>query len=216
MSRVIEKTVFTFEELPDRARERARDWYRNGMCNDWEPAFDEFKDLAKTFGIEFKTRSVKLYGGGTRGEPLINYSVGDRGEFCSYEGTWSVKSDALVKFKEMGWKDDDLLGIAEALTRASLYCQLKGLPDFHAHVTTSDRDDSMMEVSFDSLEDEDGEEFPIIPKDICEAVETALQDFASYMLKCMSDDYEWRYSDECVDENIQCNEYEFDEDGDCA
>ena len=215
MPRVIEKTVYEFNELSERAKETARDYYRNHCCNDWEPEFSGFEELAKCLGIEFNARAVRLMSGKDRYDPDISYSIGDRGEFCSYSGSWSVKSDALVEFKELGWTDEDLLGIAEALTRASLYCQLGGLPTFSARVRTTGRDDSMMEIEFDGIEDDDGELSPLIPKDLCEAIERALNDFASYMLKSMSDDYEYQYSDECVDGNISCNEYEFDEDGHC-
>ena len=204
-----EDRTYKFDELSERAKERARDWWRN-HCTDWEPEFSGFEELAKTFGIEFDARALRLMSGKDRYEPDIHYS----GEFCTYSGSWSPKADALVKFKELGWKDEDLLGIAETLTRASLFCQLRGVPEFHAWVRPRGRrDDDIMEIEFDGIEDDDGELSPLIPKDLCEAIERALNDFASYMLKSMSDDYEYQYSDECVDENISCNEYEFDEDG---
>ena len=212
MPRVIEKTVYEFNELSERAKETARDYYRNHCCNDWEPEFSGFEELAKCLGIEFNARAVRLMSGKDRYDPDISYSIGDRGEFCSYSGSWSVKSDALVKFKELGWTDEDLLGIAETLTRASLYCQLVGLPTFSARVRTTRRDDSSMWVGFDEGdEDEDGEPTPLLPKDMLEAIETALTGFASWMLKSMRDDYEYQYSDECVDQYLE--ELEFDSDG---
>jgi hypothetical protein len=43
---VIEKTVFKFDKLSKRAKEKARDWYRNASCQDWEPNLQEFDDCA--------------------------------------------------------------------------------------------------------------------------------------------------------------------------
>jgi hypothetical protein len=52
---VIETTVFTFEELEDRAKENARDWWRGVEEFPW---FDEYKDsitaFCGKFGIQVK------------------------------------------------------------------------------------------------------------------------------------------------------------------
>lgn len=50
---VIETTVFTFEELNDRAKEKARDWFREGNEFPW---FDEYKDSLVAFCDKFNIR----------------------------------------------------------------------------------------------------------------------------------------------------------------
>ena len=220
MPRVIEKTVYKFDELSDRAKEKAREWWRRGMCNDWEPEFSEFETLAQVLGIEFKHRQSR---GGTHTDPVIHYSVGDRGEFCSYEGTWTPKVSTLDDFKALGWGDSDgtrdVLAIAEALTRAALFVQLSGPADLTALVSCRGRDDDIMDVEFTAdllseFDDPDEGEVKRLPVEIRDSVTEALKDFAGYMLGYMRDDYEYQYSDECVDQYLE--EYEFDEDGDCA
>lgn len=77
MPRTIEKTIFKFEELEDeRAKERARDWYRQGSGpEDFEYTTDDAVTIGELMGIDFDTRTVQLYGGGTRGEPKVYWSL---------------------------------------------------------------------------------------------------------------------------------------------
>lgn len=46
MPRTIETTVYQFDELSERAKERARDWYRSGVCWSWS---EEWWDSAQAF-----------------------------------------------------------------------------------------------------------------------------------------------------------------------
>ena len=60
---VDEDRTYKFGELSERAKERARDWWRNHCCNDWEPDFSGFEELAKTFGIDLDTRAENARNG---------------------------------------------------------------------------------------------------------------------------------------------------------
>jgi hypothetical protein len=53
---VIETTVFTFDELGDKAKEKARDWFREGNEFSW---FDEYKGSLVAFCDKF---GIKLTG----------------------------------------------------------------------------------------------------------------------------------------------------------
>jgi hypothetical protein len=59
--RVIEKQIFTFDELNDSAKERAREWYRRGLEYPW---WDEVKGSLNGFCDEF-------------GIKVLDYSMGD-------------------------------------------------------------------------------------------------------------------------------------------
>jgi hypothetical protein len=59
--RVIEKTVYTFDELSDEAKERARGWYRASFEYPW---FGEIQDSMNAFCDKF-------------GVKILNYSLGD-------------------------------------------------------------------------------------------------------------------------------------------
>ena len=52
---VIEVTIYTFDELDDKAREKARAWYRDGMEYPWfSEALDSIRAFVKHFGAELK------------------------------------------------------------------------------------------------------------------------------------------------------------------
>ena len=67
MPEVIETTVYRLDELSEAAKERARAWYREGGFDyDWYDAvYEDFQSIAEIFGIRFRTRTVRLMGGGT-------------------------------------------------------------------------------------------------------------------------------------------------------
>jgi hypothetical protein len=68
--RTIEKTIYTFDELDECAKSRAREWYRNGLEY---PFFDDAKSSLKAFCDEFRVE-------------ILDYRLGD------YRGF--VKTDA--------------------------------------------------------------------------------------------------------------------------
>ena len=47
------QTLYTFDELSDSAKERAREWWRNLEAQDWDSSctIDDAKDCAKIIGI---------------------------------------------------------------------------------------------------------------------------------------------------------------------
>lgn len=59
--RTIEKTIYKFDELDDREKERAREWYRSGLEYPW---WDEVQSSLKSFCDEF-------------GVSVLDYSIGD-------------------------------------------------------------------------------------------------------------------------------------------
>lgn len=65
--RAIEKTIYTFNELNDEAKERAREWYRSGLEYPW---WSEVKDSLKTFCDGF-------------GIKVLDYSYGGRDSYIS-------------------------------------------------------------------------------------------------------------------------------------
>ena len=66
MPDVIETTVYRLDELSEAAKDNARAWYREGGFDyDWYDAvYEDFQRIAEILGIRFKTRTVRLYGGG--------------------------------------------------------------------------------------------------------------------------------------------------------
>lgn len=62
--RIIEKTVYTFDELDERAKVNAREWMRVGLEYPW---FNEARDSLRAFCDEFGIKIVDYYLGDYRG-----------------------------------------------------------------------------------------------------------------------------------------------------
>jgi hypothetical protein len=214
MTRVIETTVYQFDELSDKAKERARDWCRGWICDDWQPNYTEFKDVAERLGVEFKDETYHVTGrAGVFRRPDINYSVGDgRSDFCTFSGYWEYNIQATSLVREYASLDTDLHDIADELQRAWTMARLAGAEELRARMRACSRGYGSytmdVEVESDLDDGEDG-----TPEPVATTVGEQMKAFAGWMLKRMQEEYEYQYSDENVDETIRANEYEFDEDG---
>lgn len=71
MPEIIETTVYRLGELSDAAKDKARAWYREGGLDyDWYDAvYEDFQRIAEILGLNLKTRTIRLMGGGTRQDP---------------------------------------------------------------------------------------------------------------------------------------------------
>ena len=80
MPQTFEVTVFKFNELDDKAKEKAREWYREGALNYdwWDSVYEDAERIAEILGIELKHRQEKQRYGMTIQEPCIWFSG-----FCS-------------------------------------------------------------------------------------------------------------------------------------
>lgn len=210
MSRTIEKTIYTFAELSDNAKERARDWWREGvtMDHDWSHMYDDFERVADILGIDFKTKSVPLMGGGTRQDPCIWWSgFWSQGDGACFEGTYSYAKGSRAKIREYAPQDAKLHRIADDLFVA----QRRNFYRLDAMVRHSGRYYHEHSVSIDVEAMHDGDRN--VPADAEKAVEDALRDFCRWMYRQLEAEYEYQMSDESVDEMLEANAYEFTEEG---
>ena len=153
--KTVEINVFSFDELDDRAKEKARDWYR--VSSDY-PWFDEAKQSLTAFCDHF-------------GVTVKDYSLGDSSGYVTTNAT--NENFRGVKLSE---QDRDMMP-----TGLWLDCEL--FAHFHDEFKRTGN-----------------------PKG---AFDDALYNFT----RAVRDDLEAYYSDECIDENIQANEYQFTENG---
>lgn len=210
MPHVLSKTVFKFEELSDSAKEKAREWWRecDSVDQDTSITYEDAATCADILGIDLRTRSVKLMGGGTRLEPCIWYSgFSSQGDGACFEGTYSYAKGAAKKIRAHAPQDKELHRIADELQtlQRDAFYRLEARTEHSGHYYHS----GCMSVSVwrsegDETRNED------------ETLTQLLRDFADWIYKQLRDDYEWRMSDEQVDESILANEYDFDEDGQIA
>ena len=118
MPRIIETTVYTIEELPEAARERARAWYRETCLeHEWyDFVYEDFQTICPILGIALRTSPVRLHGGGIRDKPQVNFTgFWNQGDGASFEGAYSHAQGAAGAIRAHAPKDAELHRIADAL-----------------------------------------------------------------------------------------------------
>ena len=207
-----DKTVFTFAELSPRAKERARDWWRECESQDntfAECVIEDAERVADLLGVELQQTAHKTVGGRTRYEPAIYWALHTQGAGACFEGTWRTKEGCYLAVKEYAPTDKELHDIALRLALA----EWPGPYNLSVKAVHRGREYHEQSMDFEVYHDETDEELDEAGERAAEAVKEALRDFATWIHRQIEDAYDWTMSDEHVDENIEANEYEFDEDG---
>lgn len=210
MPRTIETKIYTFDELSDSAKEKARDWYRQYVfteSHDWEYVFDDAATIADLFGLDIcQTRK-------TRGDnshyyaPTIYFSgFSCQGDGACFEGHYKYKKGALKAVKQYAPLDETLHQIVKELQEiqsknfykliASTKHSGRYYHSGHMDVSVQHVDDNYRDIGMDEVH-----------------VRDALRSFADWIYKQLEKEHDYQNSDECIDENILANEYEFDENG---
>jgi hypothetical protein len=194
-----ETEVFTFSELSDSAKEKARDWYREGNLSfDWWGSVYEMAETAgKLLGIDTDRK------GCNSSQPAIWFSgFYHQGSFCYIEADYRYTKGAVKAIKQEFPQDKDLHSIAERLQAeqkpcfyklgARMDCQYRngqGVDVFHTEERYRDIGDAEEEIR------------------------GILREFSSWIYSKLEQEYEWMNSDEQVEDAILCNDYQFTEDG---
>lgn len=211
-------TLYTFDELDQSAKETARNWYREGIDSDDIANTDDWESVAEILGIAFATRSVQLYGGGTRQEPKVWWTgFYSQGDGASFEGSYSYAKGASKRIREYAPQATALHRIADDLQRvqAKHFYQLCATIKQGGHYYHS----GTMSVD---VERADGKELAsgdwdrsgvYRPADAEEVVTQAMRDFADWIYSQLEAENDYRNSDEVVDEEILANGYTFEENG---
>jgi hypothetical protein len=107
MPRVMETKVFKFEELSDKAKEKAREWFREGALDHdwWDTEYDEAASIGEMMGISLRRKPVKLHGGGTRYDPAIYFSgFSSQGDGACFEAHYSYVKGGAKAIREYARK----------------------------------------------------------------------------------------------------------------
>lgn len=190
--------VYTFDELDESAKDRARQWYRSedgGLHDDWwEHTYEDASTIAELMGIDIDTKR-----GGR--SPAISFDLGNNGGLA-FEGSYRYAKGSVAKVKAYAPSDKEIHGIALALQET----QREHFYKLRASVTGKRRDDGINVT----VEKDDVWE---CPRDAEDGITDALEDFAHWIYKRLQAEEEYLTSDETVDESIRANGYTFDEDG---
>lgn len=215
--RVMETTVYQFEELSDEAKEQAREWYREGEGEYFSSdpfIYDSAETAAKLIGIEFAAREVPLMSGRKRSEPAIAWSgFWCQGDGASFAGTYTFTRGAADAVRAEFPTDTALHAIADGLQALQAHYKLSGAGpgNVEGKVTKDGRESHSGAMDATVTDSETGEE----PEDyeITKRFLGLMRDFADWIYEGLRAEYESRQENEYVDECIIANEYEFDEDG---
>lgn len=201
--RIVEQEVFQFSELDEEAKEKARGWYRQFIfqdSGDWDFVFCDVIKVAEILGIEIDTRR------GSK-EPTIYFSgFWSQGDGACFEGSYRYANGATKKIREYAPQDKELHRIADELQdiqRRNFY-KLGARATHRGYYSHSGC--MIVEVWHDDDPYRD-------IGDAEDVVTQCLRDFADWIYAQLQAEYEYRVSDEVVDESIVSNGYEFNEDG---
>lgn len=188
--KVIETVVYTFDELSDKAKEKAREWYKEDALdyNWYESDYDDFKTIAKLMGIEIS----EIYFSGF-------YSQGDG---ACFEGRFTPIKNSLDKIKEYAPNEEALHNIAAHMQDLPEYLSATIKHSgyyYHEGCTDINVESSMENYEVNSID----------------AANTKiwLRMFMKWMYKQLENTYDDLNSDSHVDDCIMLNEYTFTESG---
>ena len=211
--RQITETVYTFDELSDAAKEKAREWYRGndgGLDYDWwDSVYDDAAAIGKLMGIDMAQKPVKLMNGSTRYDPAIYFSgFWSQGDGASFNAEYSYAKGCAKAVKDYAPKDEELHRIAR---------ELQDLQRHHfytltARVSTSGNYSHSGTMRLDYCQDRNGDCGADTESDLLDL----LRAFADWIYRQLERECDYLTSDESVDETIRCNKYEFTEDGERA
>lgn len=187
--------IYTYEELSDEAKAKARDWYRKNDDNEYsEFVIDDAKEVAALMGWEID----KVYYSG----------FWSQGDGACFEGIMRYNKGCAKLVESYAPLDKELHRIAKAwqdLQRRNFYALKASVKHrghyYHEMCTVFDCEDTRSNYGW--MQNPEAED------DIKEIA----RDFMRWIYKRLESEYEYSVSDEAVEENIITNEYEFTEDG---
>lgn len=199
MPTTIETEVFTFDELDDDAKERAREWFREGGFNYewWDFTLDQAREIGAVLGFDIPEKNGIAFSG-----------FWSQGDGASFSATWRAPKAPYKRMKALGfdWTHESvkpLLEMADAM--AVLLCNMtRSERDEGATIYRSGRSvhEGSMRIGPDGYEPEHAEDLLDIARD-----------FAHWVYRSLEREWDYMNSDEVVDESIRANEYTFTADG---
>jgi hypothetical protein len=208
---VTERLVYTFEELSDKAKQKARQWWMQAGGNEWwwTNVLEDAERMASLLGIQIEKQSWKA-GGLHSCLPIIYFSLDENS--CVFKGVYRIAPDAYEKIDAAcGGADQTLLHLAGHLTAMQTMAVLKYGTTWEADIVPISRERALScdtrLLDFDGTLDDQtyrqaDHDFGVVFSDLCQWIKGNLRV-----------EQEWVESDEYIDDCLIANEYEFDEDG---
>lgn len=193
--RTVQVNLYTYDELSDAAKAKAREWY--AACDAFDPEMEPYETAARILGITFAT--------GRNNTSDIQWSgFSSQGDGASFVGSYSYSPKAAQAIREEFPEDNMLHRIADtlAVTQARYTAPLAAKIGLWGRYVQSR---SMW------LEDYSPED--LTNEDLNDGLLLAMRLFADWIYICLEDDYNSQREDEYIEESILSNGYEFRADG---
>ena len=193
----ITKELFSFDELSDEAKEKARDWWRDGGLDyEWyDGVYEHQMELIKEAGFDID----KIY----------------------FSGFWSQGDGAMFEYSEIDEKlfhefvdGLNLSPMRKNWLKTQGYVTGRGKHRGHYYHSGCCSHDINLEPNFSWWAAETLTDWISgFQEDFKDFVMDKYGDLCSELYKALKEEHDWLNSDEQVDGTIRCNEYEFLEDG---
>ncbi len=201
-------TLYTYEELSEKGKERARQWWLECRdASDYDSVIEDFAEIVKLMGFDLMTHTVRTYGGTERQEPNIWWSLAYvQGDFAGFEARYRFNKGGLAALKSYAPKDGTLHAIADSLQEM----QKRNFWQISAVIRFSDRRGyGIAEVLKDGcyMYGSDAE------ADAEAVILEACKDLSRWLYSKLREEDEHLTSEEAVADAMEANGYTFREDG---
>lgn len=201
-----EKTIllYTYEELSDRAKEAARQWWRECRDeSDYEPVVEDFIEVATRIGVTFKTHEVRLMSGKTRQDPCIWWQLGYvQSDYASFDGHYNYRPGCAGALKAYAPQDHALHTIVDSLKA------VQRRYGYRLTATISNHHNYGQQVEC-FVEDSDRE----VSEDDYRAVQEAFRNLSNWLYCQLEKQDQYLEEEETIADAMDANGYTFTEDG---
>ena len=206
MPRVIERTVYRFHELSDKAKARARDHYREQGLHDqwWDFVYEGAIRVAGILGIDIVPKSQNA--------PAIWFSgFSSQGDGACFSGRYASKpgTETTEGIRSECPQDEELHRIADALALLQVSARVQHGQRIEANITTSGSYCHSGTMNVDATYT--GGDSP--DPEIAEELQQLMRDFADWIYARLEDEYDRLNSNEHIDEALLNGDNEFEESG---
>lgn len=201
--------VYKFDELSNTVQEKVIEKHRDFNLGHewWDGVYEDFEIICGILGVELKTRSVPLMGGGSRQKPCIWFSgFSSQGDGACFEGRYRCKADAAEKIREYAPQDQGLHEIADKLAADWGGAGPCDSVTIEHHSRYYHANTMLFECS--DWEDSEGNMHEP-PSSATETAVNCLRDLANWLYRTLEKQHDDLTSDEAVIESIKANELEF-------
>ena len=199
---MIMREIYTFDELSDSAKEKARHWWRNGGldCDWYEPVYSDFVGICGILGFDVDSRDMQFSG------------FCSQGDGASFTGSYKYGKCSAKKIREYAPQDAALHEIADTLQAL----QKRNFYSLSASVTRNHSIYVHENTISCGYVDRDSDNYQDPTSDAEETLTDCARDLCHWLYASLEKEYDWLMSDEYIDETIRCNEYEFTKEGECT